>query len=160
MKSRLTLGRNMSAVLKAELQSHLFREAVSLDREIKLKITKSQPRGRTYRIGRITKAESKKLAGLGLKSYKTKSGKKRFIVGAKFYRASAKGQPPAIRTGGLLNANRIKAIGSLRYRVFNSKRYAVPLDAKDGLNRPFFVSTVKEFRPGYLRRLKGVLKKI
>lgn len=160
MKNNLTLGQSLSAKANFALGGQLAREAAMLEREIKFKITKSTPRGRTYRIGRLTRAASKKLAGRGFKSYTTKSGSKRYIVGARIYRASATGQPPANRTGGLLNANKIRKIGDLRYRVINSKRYAPILDAKNGLNRPFFVSTVETFRPGYFHRLREILKKL
>lgn len=158
MKHSFTRG-NIGAKQLANLKAQLAAEAPKLEREIRLAQTKSTPRGRTYRIGKISRASKKNLEGIKVRSYKTKSGKTRYIVGSKFYRASAKGQPPAVRFGGLLNATKHQKINIFRWRVFNSKKYAGVLDSPLGLDRPFFASTVAKFRPGYIKRLKAALRK-
>lgn len=158
MASRTVIRSIYTNAQRLELGRAIALEAFRIEREIKLKITSSTPAGRTYKIGRITSG-SKGLAKLGLKSYKTKSGKTRYVTGSKIYRASAKGQAPGVRTGGLLNANSIQKLGVLLYRVKNTKKYAAPLDAPNGLNRPFFASTVAGARPGFTRRLQEVVNK-
>jgi hypothetical protein len=141
---------------RRRLSLALFSEALRLEREIKLAITTSTPAGRAYRSGRLTSG-AKKFAGQGLRTYKTAKGNSRFIIGSKFHRASARDQAPAVRAGGLLNANRAQKLGELKFRVINSKKYAGVLDSPQGLNRPFFNSVVNRFRPGYFRRLQIVI---
>lgn len=159
MKTNFTPGAKISTRLENRLKVFLPREAFALEGEIKQTITNSSPSGRTYRIGRISSG-AKKLAGLGLRSYKTKKGNKRFITGARIYRASAAGQPPGNRTGGNLNAIKAQPAGRLRYRVIASKAYAAALDSPQGLNRPFFATTVVKFRPGFVRRADIELKQL
>jgi hypothetical protein len=75
--------------------------------------------------------------------------KGRLVVGSTFYRASAPGQPPAIRTGRLLNSIGSRRIGPTAARVSVSVEYALPLDDPDGLDRPFFMSQAEMYRPRF-----------
>jgi hypothetical protein len=140
------------------LSEVVFESALSLEGDIKDVIASSRPAGRTYRLGAIT-SNRKSSQGLGLKS-RNKNGKKQTIVGANFHRASAKGQPPAIRTGGLLNSIRTKKIAQLRAKVFVGKFYGGILDAKDGLDRPFFAVTVEKQKEIYLERMRAEMKRL
>ncbi len=149
IKTNFTRG-NIGAKQLANLKNQLAAEAPKLRREIKLTQTNSTPRGEFYRIGKGK-----------VRSYKTKSKKNRnkALAGSGFYQASAKGQPPAVRFSGLLNATTEQKINNFRWRVFNSKKYSGVLDSPLGLDRPFFASTVAKFRPGYIARLRAALKK-
>ena len=159
MKSFLRVSRNVLGKTRGNLETQLAREAFALEKEIKLTITSSTPRGKLYRIGKITRAASKKLIAEGYKTYQTPAGKTRAITGAKIHRASAPGQPPAKLSGKVLNATRARRAGRLKYKVINSTRYAAKLDSRKGLNRPFFKATAEKFRAGFNRRMKAAAKK-
>ena len=124
-----------------------------LESEIKQAILSSVPSGRLY----LTKAASQKNLALGLR--RAKVVPKRVIAGAsRFHRASARGQAPAVNSGALLNSIRAKKVGQLSVKVATSKRYAVRLDDKNKLNRPFFESTADAFRPKFKGNIRDAIK--
>lgn len=155
MKTSLKLKKPIwnTPVRRKRLSEVVFESALDLEGDIKDTISTSRPRGRTYATTAIVSSR-KSSFGLGLKQRTATSGKKRNIIGFNFHRASAKGQPPAIKTGGLINSIRTKKVAQLRARVFSGKNYGGVLDAKDGLDRPFFVVTVKRENPKYLARVR------
>lgn len=130
----------------------MAQSALELETDIKENMAGSRAAGITYKIGNITRRESRKTKGLKLR--KAKNGQ--LIVGARFHRASARGQPPAIRTGRLINSIRARQIGAVppRFRVATSVKYAAPLDDPNGLNRPFFISRGEAYRPRYLENMR------
>lgn len=159
MKTHSKLKRIYTAREKAKLSAELLREGFRLEAAIKTTISNSTPRGRTYKIGSITSTR-KSSQGLGLKTRTTKKGNKTAIVGAKIYRASAPGQPPAIKTGGLINSIKTIIKSPLRVKIIASKKYARRLDSPRGFNRPFFKVTVLAFRLEYVKRMENFLKNL
>lgn len=127
-----------------------------LESEIKQAILGSVPSGRLYRRGAITKAASQKNLALGLRRAQLQP--KRVIAGSRFHRASAKGQAPAVDSGALLGSIRAKKVGQLSVKVATSKRYAVRLDDKNKLNRPFFESTAEKFRPKFKQNIREAIQ--
>jgi hypothetical protein len=156
---------------RAILSKVVRRSAIDLVGKIKLTIRESEPQGRTYRRGRISKTESKATKALGLKTFTTKSGKTRAITGYYFHRASAPGQPPAVDTGGLIGSIAEKPLAELRSLVSVGKLYGDPLDrgttraGKSGkagpffvlAPRPFFKVTVDAYRPVFKQAVADAL---
>lgn len=144
--------------------------AAELEGEIKQTILSSNPSGRTYRRGRITKAVGKrgKVPVKGLKTFSTAKGNKRVVTGFNFHRASAPGQAPASDSGGLVNSVRAKKISENRAKVTVGKKYGAALDngtVKAGRSRrvkikarPFFRVTVEKFRPRFKVKISEVFK--
>lgn len=132
MKSELTLNNPLwkSPQRRAMLSRTVLQSAAELESRIKRKILDSRPAGRVY--GR---------------------GKRRF------HRASARGQAPAVDTGGLLNSIRARKIGLLKAVVATSKIYAARLDDQNRLNRPFFQSEADAFRPKFKQNLLDAIKR-
>lgn len=114
------------------------------------------PSGRTYRRGALTRRAT--IANLAAGFRRSRLNRNRVIVGANFHRASAKGQPPAVDTAGLLNSIRAKKTGQMRSTVATSKKYADILDDPKRLDRPFFRSTVKRFAPKFRANIEKVIK--
>lgn len=127
----------------------LSTSAAELERDVKENIQRSKPAGKTYRTNAITARPSRNRAGVNLRK---RGGN--LIVGFRFHRASAPGQPPAIRTGRLINSIGARRVGPMRYRVGTSVNYALPLDARTGLNRPFFRSRVYLYRPRFIENMR------
>lgn len=132
----------------AELEAAMKRKMLPSTRE-------QQPTGRTYRRARITKAATKGNLALGLR--RKKGAKNRVVAGFEFHRASARGQAPAVDTGGLVNSIRARKTGPMKCRVSSGKAYARPLDDPNGLNRPFFSSTAEEFRPRFKENILAAM---
>lgn len=171
MKSKLTLTNPLwqTAARRKILDKAVQQSGAELESRIKRKILDSTPAGQTYRRGAITRKANKKNLKLGLKSFETSRRVKsqklinggitelqkqtRVVVGYKFHRASARGQAPAVDSGGLLSSIRSKRIGFLSVRVASSKRYALNLDSRSSLNRPFFSVTVEEFKPKFKQNI-------
>jgi hypothetical protein len=127
-----------------------------LEGEIKKTITDSTPAGRLYRKGSITKAATKPLLALGLKTRKGNAN--RVVAGSRIHRASRKGQPPAVDTGGLIGSIRAKKTGEMKSTVTAGKAYAEPLDDPKELDRPFFRSTAEKFRPKFKENIEDAIK--
>jgi hypothetical protein len=102
--------------------------------------------GMTFRSTRAT-------AGLKLRG----RGRRGLIVGANFHRASAPGQPPAIRTGRLINSIRGRLVGLRSARVTVGVGYGLPLDDPEGLNRPFFHSRAILYRPRFVENVRQAI---
>ena len=158
MKSKLTLSNPLwqTTERRAILDKAVQQSGAELENLIKRKILDSTPRGRLYRRGAINRAASKKTSGLGLR--RVANNPKRVIAGVTFHRASAKGQPPAVDKGELLNATRSKKTGEMRNKVANSKKYAPILDDPNGLDRPFFQSTADEFKAKFKQNIADVIR--
>ena len=165
MQAKLTLNNPLwqTAARKAILDKAVQQSGAELESRIKQKILYSVPRGKLYRRGGIKKVIAKKDLAFyrsdrrifkrtftGLYAEKT-------TVGYNFHRASARGQAPATDSGGLLNSIRAQKIGFLSVRVATAKRYAIRLDAEDGLNRPFFAVTVEEFKPKFKQNINEAI---
>lgn len=144
MQTHFILRTPTAAEFAKQNENGLKRAAFALHSKIIDNIRLSRPSGRTYRRGAITaKFSKRKHSGLRLR---TKAGTNRVITGAKFHRASAPGQPPAIDTGRLLNSIRIVRAGSNRYIIGTGVVYAAVLDNEKKLNRPFFRRVVLNFQ--------------
>lgn len=76
-------------------------------------IDESQPRGRVYRRGSIKGSRTKQGIAAGLR----RSGKTRMIVGTRFHRASAPGQPLAEDSGQSYRDITVRRVGKGAYRV-------------------------------------------
>lgn len=126
--------------------------AIELEGDIKATIFTSRPAGRTYKTTAITRKLKRNPNNLRRRG-------DRLIIGYNFHRASARGQAPAIRTGGLVNSIRAQRIAELRARVIVGKAYGAILDDPNGLNRPFFQSTLRKRLPVYLARIRREMKK-
>lgn len=145
------------------LDAAVQQSGAELESLIKQKILTGSKTGKTYRRGAVRK----KIATRDLSFYRSnrKVFKRKFtslvrettVVGYNFHRASARGEAPANDTGGLANATRSKKTGEMRNKVSNSKKYASRLDAKEGLNRPFFESTAEEYKPKFLENLEEAI---
>lgn len=130
MKAKLTLNNPLwqTAKRQAILDKAVQKSGAELESEIKRTILQANPAGRLYRRGRRT------------------------------HRASRKGQPFASDTGGTLNATRSKKTGEMRNTVSNSKKHAKILDAKTGLDRPFFESVAEKFKPVFKQNIRDEIK--
>lgn len=156
MKAILTLNNPLwnTPERRKILDTAVQESAIELESEIKQTILDSTPRGRLYRRGAITKRASKNNSFLR----KVAGNSKRVIAGSKFHRASAKGQPFATDTGGLLNSIRAKKTAELKAKVATNKNYAPRLDDKNKLDRPFFESTAEKFKAKFKQNLEDALK--
>lgn len=161
-KATLTLRAKIfdSGVRKKTLQQVIIKSGEELAGEQKELMTNSQPSGKTYRRGRITQALSKRNKNLGLRTFETKKGNKRAIVGFKFHRASRKGEPPAIDKGILRNSIKFKLVSDLKGQVSVGAKYGDVLDDPTKLNRPFFRKTVKNFQPKFQKNLDEVIQEL
>jgi hypothetical protein len=157
MKVKLTLNNPLwnQPERRAILDQAVQASGTELETAIKQKILDSQPRGRTYRRSAITKAATKPLLALGLR--RKKGNPDRVVAGSNYHRASAKGQPPAVDSGGLINSTRAKKTGEMRSTVSVGKKYGEVLDDPNKLDRPFFRSTVKEFAPKFKENIQKAI---
>jgi hypothetical protein len=155
MKSSLDLKdpRWNDAGRRAAIAAALAFSAAELVTRIKEADAASVPRGRTYRIGSIRRAASKRNDVQGLRTRTTAAGNLQRVVGSTFYRASAPGQRPAIKSGRLINSIRAEQIGAFKYRVGSSLYYAVVLDDPNRLNRPFFKIEADAYRPRFTENI-------
>jgi hypothetical protein len=76
-------------------------------------IDESKPSGRIYRRGSIKGSRTKEGIAAGLR----RSGKTRMIVGSRFHRASAPGQPLAEDSGESYRDITVRRVGKGNYRV-------------------------------------------
>jgi hypothetical protein len=138
----------------AALSSAVSVSAVELESNVKTNMQRSIPAGRTYRLGSIVRKSNRRNAVPGL----VQRGSN-VVVGSKFYRASKRGQPPAIRTGRLFNSIGSRRTGPLSARVSVSVAYAMPLDDPEGLDRPFFQSQAVAYFPRFQQNVKDAYLK-
>lgn len=165
MKSILKLNNPLwqTPERRAILDKAVQQSGAELEAAIKQKVLDSTPAGKTYRRAAIRR----KIARRDLKFFRSNKRvfKRKFTtlfnettaVGYNFHRASAKGQPPAVDHGGLINSIRTKRLGQLSVKVATSKAYAAILDDPKRLNRPFFASTVEEFKPKFKQNLQEAI---
>lgn len=149
MKSTLTITTKTTNELRRELQRELNKSGLELETRIKTNMRESNPAGRTYRLS-------------GIRVNRPRAGARRstlggFVIGSNFYRASAPGQPPAIRFGNLINSIFGRPSGFLQYEVATNLLYGAILDDPDGLNRPFFASQVRLYEPRFFDNINSVL---
>jgi hypothetical protein len=138
MKSTLTLRRaiwNESARTSA-LNRGLDKAADKLDERLHSRIKISQAQGKVYRLGSLTARKSSRSIGNRRRGTST-----RVVIGATFYRASAPGQPPAIRTGNLYRKLFVRRSGNFSIIARSDAFYSKFLDP----SRPFFREPVKEY---------------
>lgn len=154
MKATLVLTSPiLNGTTPSALTAAVRRSAAELESDIKLNMQRSIPGGRVYRIGSIVRKSNRRNAVPGLR----KRGPDSVIVGSTFYRASRRGQPPAIKTGRLFNAIRSSSISPTSSRVAAAVAYALPLDDPDGLDRPFFMSRAELYRPRFVQNVSDAL---
>jgi hypothetical protein len=127
--------------------------AAELEGLMKQNIASSRPAGRTYSIGSILKRAGGKRSIRNVKGLRRRGDK--VVVGSRIHRASAKGQPPAILSGRLVNSIRGRRIGEFTARVGVGVSYAVPLDNPNRLDRPFFISQARNYRPRFVARIRS-----
>jgi hypothetical protein len=141
MKAKLTLSNPLwqTPERRAILDKVVQQSAAELESKIKQKILASRPAGRTYRRGAAV----------------LKGGKP---AAFSLHRASKKGQPPAVDSGGLVNSIGAKKTGAVKAAVSSGKNYAGRLDRKDRLDRPFFASTAEEFRAKFRQNLAEAIR--
>lgn len=137
MKSRLNLNNPLwrAPERRVILDKAVQESAAELESEIKQRVLKSAPRGRVYRKGSI------------------KGGR-----GSRIHRASAKGQPFASDTGATLNATRARKTGDMKATVVNSKAHSKILDDPQKLDRQFFESTARTFKPKFKANILEAIK--
>ena len=97
----------------------------------------STPTGRVYRRGSIRGRRTKAGIEAGLRT----SGRTRMVVGSRFHRASAPGQPPAEDTGRLYRDITVRRMASGRYRVRFGAPYIGFLEFT--LNRPVVIPAIE-----------------
>lgn len=112
--------------------------------EARAKASLSGPRsGLTYRRGAI---RSRRKADRGS------------VIGYKFHRASAPGEPPATDTGHLGNSIRSRMTGKTEGEVTVGAEYAAALELGSAhiAPRPFFGPAVKAEWPEFLKAMKEI----
>ncbi len=141
-----------NANLTSAIAAAVSKSTVELERDIKENIASSIPAGRTYRKTPIVRKESRRNSTLKLP--RVAGG---LVVGFTFHRASRRGQPPAIRTGRLLNSIRSHKIAPYHGQVNAGVEYAQPLDDPAGLDRPFFHSRAELYRPRFFENIRRAM---
>lgn len=146
MKTEIEIRVNLPELAEGitrEIGDVAFKVALSIESEAKRLIQQSTPTGRTYRRAAITKPASQRLLGLGLRLSRSKVAK--VIVGYKFHRASAKGQPPANDTSNLVNSMRARRTGRASAELAINAGYAGYLEpdpTRPTLERPFVAPAI------------------
>lgn len=158
MKAKLTLNNPLwqTASRRAILDKAAQQSAAELEAKIKQKILSSVPAGKVYARGALTARANKAQLGLGL--LRKPGTKTRVIIGNRFHRASAKGQPPAVDSGKLLNSIKTKQTAPLQITIFSNLRYAEILDNPQKLNRPFMRKERDNFRSKFKKNIADALK--
>lgn len=147
-RSATLTGPNAKAVSVATGQA-----AAELEAAMKTNILRSKPAGRTYRTTAIVRKVGKRSIR-AVPGLRTRAGGTKAVVGYNFHRASARGQAPAVRSGRLINSIRGRRVADFTARVGVSVAYAPRLDNPNGLDRPFFFSQARLFRPRFLTLIK------
>lgn len=127
--------------------------------EARWKGSLSGPRsGRTYRKGRIGRRMSRRLEGLGLRTYQTEKGATMAIVGYRFHRASAPGEAPATDTGNLANSIYARMTGKTEGEVGSNAECAPTLELGGAhmAARPSLVPAVRAEWPEFIRAMKAL----
>lgn len=128
--------------------------AAELEGRMKTRILQSKPSGRTYRLNAIVRKTGKRSIR-NVKGLRRVNDGKSVIAGYNFHRASRRGQPPAVLSGRLINSIRGRRIGDFTGRVGVGVVYAPRLDNPNGLDRPFFMSTARDYRPRFLQLIRA-----
>lgn len=152
MKATFIQNEPTTAARRAAISRALAMSAATLERLIKEFIANSRPAGRLYRRNAITRRATAQTDRQGLRRARTNQN--RAVVGFNFHRASAKGQPPAILSGRLLNSIRARKISDFKYRVASSVVYSIILDNPNGLDRQFFIIVAREFEKEFHARIR------
>lgn len=130
------------------LSGNLERDIDKLQQEIAYRIVdesrrlmdESTPSGRVYRRGSIKGRRTKQ----GVKAGLRRSGKTRMIVGSRFHRASAPGQPPAEDTGRLYRSINVRRMAKGNYRVrFGGAAGYLEFGTRNMDARPFIIPAVE-----------------
>jgi hypothetical protein len=163
MKANLTLDNPLwqTPARRAILDKTVQESAAELESRIKQKVLSSTPAGKTYRRAPIFKHGAVADRKLNRARFNRKFFSlfdEKFAASYKFHRASKRGQPPAVDSGGLLNSIRAKKTGIIKATVESSKNYAGRLDDKNKLDRPFFKSTAEEFKTKFQQNLAEAIR--
>jgi hypothetical protein len=145
----LTVVHNSLNAIADEIAQGMSRAALEtaifINNDAKSEMRKPK-RGRAYRRGAIERKY--KVGGRGYKKWQGSGAKARFsggtayiTVGAKFHRASAPGEAPAVDTSNLINAFGAEKVGQTGAIAYNTAEYAVPLEfgSHKMAARPFYV---------------------
>lgn len=120
--------------LEEDVNEFVVKTAFRIEAEAKALIQHSSPSGRTYRRGAIHKAASKRLVSAGYRISRRSPGK--VIVGYKFHRASAPGQPPATDSSNLVNNINARPTGLAQAEVNFNAAYSGLLEFGTGRMAP------------------------
>ncbi len=138
MKTEIEIQTNLPQLAEGitrEIGDLTMQVALSIEAEAKRLIQQSQPSGRTYRRGAITKLASQRLLTLGLQLSRKRAG--HVIAGYRFHRASARGEPPANDTSNLVNSMKSRRTGAASSELAINAGYAGFLEFPEFLGRPF-----------------------
>ena len=144
MKAEIEIQANLPELAQGitrEIGDVAFKVATAIEAEAKRLIQQSSPSGRTYRRGAITRRGTAKLIALGYRVSRSRPGK--VIVGARFHRASAKGQPPANDTSNLVNSMKARRTGKASAELAINAGYAGRLEPPAPLGRPFVAPAIE-----------------
>lgn len=146
--------------LRRAVNTELSNFGTEAEAFLKANIDESTPAGRLYRRDRITTRRTKALDQIGIKRVKGRSqDRTRSLVGFRFHRASAWGQPPARDTSRLYRSIRVRRVGNDALKFSVNAPGVKWLDSKTYLNRLFFKSKIRQFtkekfQPGMLAILR------
>ncbi len=145
--SLIKLFPEMEAKIKAEAKKAVAAAGLLVQNEIKDSMRKAK-HGKTYRKGPI----------------KRKRGGKNTIVGAKFHRASAPGEAPAVDTGrliGSVNSRQLDGGFSTTVGVHDvtNVKYAKALEYGTSkiAPRPFLIPALQNKKPEIMERFKQAM---
>ena len=166
MKSVLTLKNPLwrTAQRRLILDKAVQRSGAELESRIKQKILTGPKSGKLYRRSAIKKRIAKRDLGFYRSNRKifrrtfTTLFNEKTTVGYLIHRASKRGESPATSTGSLVGSIRAVKLGYMSVRVASSKRYALRLDSKQGLDRPFFEATVTEYKPIFKQNISEAIR--
>lgn len=122
--------------LKSVSRSVMKDSAQELETKLKVNINSSTPAGRLYRRRAITGRRTQKAIKQGFRPVKGAST--RIVVGYRFHRASAWGQPPARDTDTLYKSLKVRRNGDYGIKASVKAPGVKFLDDPDYLNRLFF----------------------
>lgn len=145
------------------LDKAVQQSGAKLEAKIKQKILDGPKSGKLYRRGAIKKQIAKRDLAFYRSNQRifkrtfTSLYDEKTTVGYKIHRASRRGESPATDSGRLVNSIRARKLGVMSVLVATSVRYAIYLDSKKYLDRPFFGGTAEEFRAEFIEDIRQAL---